>query len=511
MVSRNKIEASKDLSSLFHVVALYTNQHFFSCDTLAGRNSNGQQVKCANGMLPYPAPNLDRCDLDPEGFYVDRETGFHVAHVDWADTTWWNTQNYLKQTFLPSISNNFNATYSYEDVIIDQAKVLVPLAVTANCKLLDMFIPEVKVKLTSWDNEKRILTGSISHIISGVYADRVLYPSSKPLLFNSAEGQRKSWSHLEVNNHSYSAIAGDYGLSIANNKIQITLGKNIQLNNGNNFSDLDLYFGGYYVASNKFKFVSNKAMRPPIASPADTKFNDHLSITLSSPDGGYIVYRVNGGALQIYSAPIDLKAASVIEAYADKDPHNKSPMASEVATFQYTKEKVDKKAGRWVLAKVIPINGCSFYKSDCYTVNCSGGSGSWKIHKSGSSCSNRVKAKSGSGAYSVPPKSLTPGEVVRLSTSVSGAKGFGTMVGVNFYNEAKGIIFNDHGDANHRLAWREDVARSFTSQSGSIPPEGDFRVPKELNEKGLLVIHATGTAGSFDASMINLYLYKWQK
>jgi hypothetical protein len=507
-----KIDASKDAFSLFHLVALYTNHNFFSADTLAGKNQNGQKVRSANGMLAYPSPNLDRCVLDPEGFYKDRKTGIHVAHADWADNTWWNTRNYLRETFLPSISNNFNAAYSYEDVVIDQAKLLIPVAVNANCKLLEMFIPEVKVKLKNWDEKKRVLTGSITHVLSGVYADRVLYPGRKPLLFNNAGDRGKSWSSLTLNDHRYSEVMDDYALTISNNQLKISLGEKIKLNNnGENLAQLKLFFGGFWVRSNDMKLSLSDSMRPPTASPPDTEFSDRIDVTLSSPDGGYIVYRINGGALAIYSAPITLTATDKIETYADKDPYNKNAVSSKVATFQYTKVNADRKTGRWVLTKVIPIDGCSFYKHECYTVNCSTGEGSWQVQKSASSCSNSVKAKSGSGAYSVPPAALIPGETIKLTTSASGSGGFGTSMGVCFYRASKRLTFTNRGRASCQPDWCQDIARANTSRRGSIPPEGNFTVPEDLNKGGLLLIEANGSGGSFETSMNHLYLYRWQE
>ena len=508
----NGIDSCTDIYNLFHLVALFTNQSFFSADTLTGKNSNGQQVKCANGMRPYPSPNLDRCTLDPEGYYVDNKTGYHVAHADWADNTWWNLRNYLRQNYIPAMASDHHSLYTYEQVVIDQAKVLIPIAVKANCKLLEMFIPEVKVKISTWDEKPRVITGSITHVLSGVYADKTLYPSQEPLLFNNAGARGKSWSELAINKQRYSEVMGDYKLHIDDNSIRIVLGDKVKLKkNDLNLARLNLFFGGFWVASNELKLTQTDSMRPPLASPSDTDFKEKLNVTLSSPDGGYIVYRINGGSSEIYSAPIALTETSKIEAYADKDPYSKNSVSSASASFQYTKVETAKPSGCWVLSKVIPINGCSFYKHECYTVNCSGGNGSWSIHKSGSSCSNRVKAKSGSGSYSVPPATLIPGDTIKMTTSVIGPGGFGTSLAVRFYKDSNGISFDDTGKANRRVVWGESIARSNTSRRGSIPPEANFVVPKDLNIGGLLVIQASGTAGSFTTSMIYLYLYKWNK
>jgi|GEM_PF-4842061 len=514
-----KIDASKDMASLFHVVALYTNENFFSADTLTGKKENGEMVHSANGMVDYPSPSLDRCDLDLERFYIDRKTKIHVAHADWADNTWWNVRNYLRQKLLPGMSNNFNAAYSYEDVIMDQAKLLIPVAVRANIKLLSMFIPQLTVKLKGWNEKNRELSGSITHILSGVpgknptvYADPSLYPAQRPFSFNSGNGRGKSWSQLVVNGKSYSENRGHYALTITDNHVKISLGEKIKLKrNGENTAQLNLFFGGFWVRSKEFTFNLNDSMRPPIASPSDTEFKDRLTVSLSSPDGGVVVYRVNGGPLTIYSAPLVLTETSEIKAYADKDPHDKNALSSESVFFNYKKVNARKKSGRWVLYKSSLIDGVSFYKHECYTATGSAGKGSWQVAKSASTCSSNASARSGSGTYSVPPAELIPGESVKLKVTVSGTSGFGTTMKVIFYGRSKGLKFDSHGSGSFSPNWSRSVVRKYTSQRSSYPSEADFKIPENLNKNGVIMIEASGGGGNFELSETYVFLYQWKE
>ena len=434
-----KIKGIKDVSSLFHQVALLTNENFFSSDTITGRNENGVKVRSANGMIDYPRPSLDTSTLDVlEGFYLDRRTKIPVAHKSWADNTWWNVRNYLKQTF-------FKPDQSFEELVIEQAKLLIPLAVKANIKLLEMFIPELTVTLTNWDKERMSLSGKITHLSSGVYADSVLNPIQRPLMFNSAGGRGKSWSSLTINKALYNEVMGDYELTIIDNRINISIGKKIKLNhNGENTANLNLFFGGFWVRSNDIRFTMKDSIKPPV-SPT------------------------------------------------------------------YTKVDTGKKSGYWSLYKTIPIDGCSFFKHQCYNVKCSSGIGSWQVAVSGSTCSkNGPRGTSGSGSYTVPPSKLIPGNTIRLKTSVSGVGGFHTSINVSFYRTSKGLQFDSRGNGSLSPDWSRSIAWSYNSRQGSVP-EGDFKIPEDSNKSGVLLIYCGGGGGTFETSMIYFFLYKWKE
>ncbi len=247
-------------------------------------------------------------------------------------------------------------------------------------------------------------------------------------------------------------------------------------------------------------------LRKPVASPSDTKFTDSIDITLSSPDNApYIRYSVNGGELLFYTDPITLTETSTIVAYADKDPDDWEAPYSEDATFTYT--KVDSNtsgAGKWVLYKTMLVDGCSFYDYQCSYPECSASEGSYQITKvctCGSTCGSK-----GSGTYTVPPSSLSPGEVITLAVS-SNEDGW-SWAGVCFYSTSEDLTINDRGDASISADWCLDIASTSSSRT---PPSGEFTVPEGLEKDGVLLIHTGGTLGNFVLSMRYLYLYRWEE
>jgi hypothetical protein len=164
--------------------------------------------------------------------------------------------------------------------------------------------------------------------------------------------------------------------------------------------------------------------------------------------------------------------------------------------------------GRWVLSKTTLIDGCSFYESECYTLEtCDASPGSFNITKSYSSCGcSTCGGESGSGSYTVPPASLVPGETVILRADATGDGS--SSVSVRFYEDSKGLTFDDRGHASHAASWTLDIARSSSS---SIPNEGEFTVPTGLNRNGTLQIIGAGNIGAFEMSMSYSFLYQWQE
>ena len=163
------------------------------------------------------------------------------------------------------------------------------------------------------------------------------------------------------------------------------------------------------------------------------------------------------------------------------------------------------KTGKWVLVDTILINGCSFYESDCYPLeSCDASPGSYSISRGYSTCGcSTCGGDSGSGSYTVPPASLSPGQTLILEADASG-DGSTTIV-VSFYESSEGLTLDDRGHASHSSSWSRIVARGSRSEPGS------FTVPEELNRDGTLEIEGSGSIGTFDMSMSYYFWYRWRE
>lgn len=134
-----KISAANDADQLFDLVAKYTNSSFFSLDTISGVDAvTREQVNSFNAQPNYDSPKLDGYKFtegdknDGSGFYSDKY-GTDVAY------------------------RRSDGKYSLEPVVSTQAKRLIPIAIMANAKLIDLCVPRIGVSLGGIDPMSKTL------------------------------------------------------------------------------------------------------------------------------------------------------------------------------------------------------------------------------------------------------------------------------------------------------------------------------------------------------------------
>jgi hypothetical protein len=133
------IQASHDPGVLFHAVALFTNRNFFSKDTISGRDGlTGSPVEPANGTPAYPAPKLEFYAFDPSG----------------GGAGYYQTPN---KTFAAAFRDKKGGHTVTSPTVTGQALALIPAAVEAEVKLIDMFMPRLRVIVDSFDTQTGIL------------------------------------------------------------------------------------------------------------------------------------------------------------------------------------------------------------------------------------------------------------------------------------------------------------------------------------------------------------------
>ncbi len=239
------LESTNDIWELFHRIASFTNKNFFSADTVSGKHpDSGKMIKPANGMAVYPSPSLDKCTLDPLGYF--EFNGRPVAHMDWADNTWWNATNTVRQQ-LWNLVGWRKAMSSYQEVCEEQAKTLIPTAVAAGSRLIEWFLPRVEIDIYDFTMVNLEIKGVVVHVPHGPYEDPDLVESVEPMKFVKGP---KDWSQLKVNGVPYFETSGAYSLEIEDGRIRCELTKDVPLKGpGQNQFELMLYMGGFWVHS----------------------------------------------------------------------------------------------------------------------------------------------------------------------------------------------------------------------------------------------------------------------
>lgn len=170
---KKALDACTTPEELFHQVALYTNANFFSADTISGV-FNGTTYHNANGRPDYDAPKLELCAFDKTNGYFSRTINnkpIRVAHLSWLAPEGWGAN---EKTRIPISSL----------CIQDQASILVPIAVYANAKLADWFIPRLSVNLTAVDVKAKTLTGKVIHTPYRAYNSAMNYSFGKSAVYS---------------------------------------------------------------------------------------------------------------------------------------------------------------------------------------------------------------------------------------------------------------------------------------------------------------------------------------
>ena len=199
------LDQSTDAMDLFDRVAFFTNSTFFSAETISGTDpATGDSVHNANEMPDHPSPRLEQTEFDPKtGDYTKTIGGKAVclAHRSWLSTVGWGSAD-------PRITRR---------CVESQVGVLVPVAVAANAKLVDWFVPRVKVEITSVDTDSNTLRGVFTHEPYGAYETGMNFSTAddafNPFYLNGSTQDPDDYQ-LEVKD---GAITLTYGDTVARN------------------------------------------------------------------------------------------------------------------------------------------------------------------------------------------------------------------------------------------------------------------------------------------------------
>jgi len=184
-----QIRGAKDPWQLFDVIASFTQDNFFTPDTISGADRLGRGVTNANGQRGYPSPKLNPRDFRPDkGYYVHtiNDRPIRMAHESWLLSTGWGSPKHAVQMTYPCVQ--------------DQASILIPIAVRAGMKLADWYIPKIDVQLDSFDSTKGVLKGRVTHRTSdSAYSTALLFNAPDPPAFHLyIDGGLQDWAKVKL-------------------------------------------------------------------------------------------------------------------------------------------------------------------------------------------------------------------------------------------------------------------------------------------------------------------------
>ncbi len=247
---QNYLKNSREPLDLFDRVALFTNASVFSSDTISGIDVSDKEIHSANGMPDYPSPRLDPDQYDPQTGYYTKRIGDRevcLAHRSWLSEIGWG-------------SGHPRITYK---CALSQAELLVPVGIAGNARLLEWFVPRVKVEISQVNVQNRTVRGTFTHEPAGAY--------QTALKFNTAAG---ALNRLYLNGTAQDAK--DYQLKIENGVLTVTYSDQVAQNidslrqaGGGVVLSVMIDVGGLGIRSNDFPLtpITPTPSPTPTATP----------------------------------------------------------------------------------------------------------------------------------------------------------------------------------------------------------------------------------------------------
>lgn len=156
-----KFEKSATIRDVAHQLALFTNENFFTTETISGTDWKGNEVKpLTHPEYVYNSPKLSAATY--KNNYYRRKIGNNEVLL--CTDTWFFSKYPVSKTY----------PYLDEACVKSQATALIPAIKEAGLHSIRLFIPELSVKIISLSEDGSI-TGEIIHKTDKEYTKTIRY------------------------------------------------------------------------------------------------------------------------------------------------------------------------------------------------------------------------------------------------------------------------------------------------------------------------------------------------
>lgn len=156
-----KFEKSATIRDVAHQLALFTNENFFTTETISGTDWKGNEVKpLTHPEYVYNSPKLSAATY--KNNYYRRKIGNNEVLL--CTDTWFFSKYPVSKTY----------PYLDEACVKSQATALIPAIKEAGLYAIRLFIPELSVKIISLSEDGSI-TGEIIHKTDKEYTKAIRY------------------------------------------------------------------------------------------------------------------------------------------------------------------------------------------------------------------------------------------------------------------------------------------------------------------------------------------------
>ncbi len=189
----DQIREMKTAREIAHALAVYTNTNFVTGETISGTDKQGniwQQI--AHPEYTYHSPLLQQMDYNENtGIFSNMINDNPGPIMQCCDKAYWIG-------ILPEIC------YSYVtfECVESQAKLLLPTVVEAGKKVMELFIPKLKVEIKSAENG--LVKGQITHITDLEYTSEIKYSGKATLFIKDKNHRKKGEAEVIVINGQFS-------------------------------------------------------------------------------------------------------------------------------------------------------------------------------------------------------------------------------------------------------------------------------------------------------------------
>lgn len=155
--------SAKTVEEIAHKLAMFTNQNFFT-----GQTIYGSDVKpIIHQDNPYTTPSLNECVYDEISYYYTKTI---VGNA--------NVKMCRDLSYRLGIFEKRGYPYIDKECTRSQAAVLLPQIVEAGVNTMRLFIPELEVSITEIDKDERIIRGKVKHKVNAEYPREIKYNNS---------------------------------------------------------------------------------------------------------------------------------------------------------------------------------------------------------------------------------------------------------------------------------------------------------------------------------------------
>ncbi|MDY0101401.1 MAG: hypothetical protein RBS07_00585 [Lentimicrobium sp.] len=220
-----KLEKSTSIKDVAHKLAVFTNENFFTLETISGTDWKGNVVKpITHPNYVYNSPKLSAAT------YSNNYYRRNIANreVLMCTDTWFFNKYPVSKTY----------PYLDEDCVKSQASALVPAIKEAGLNAIRLYIPDLNVKITSLSEDGSI-TGEIIHKTDPEYTKAIKY--NGPVVIKTATLDQLG--KFEAKNGRFSG--------------KITPVENVYLH-------AEIEFGGVFVKSEQKKMNPSPPKQEPV-------------------------------------------------------------------------------------------------------------------------------------------------------------------------------------------------------------------------------------------------------